>query len=117
MDIIKKINFIEKNSSFFMDKGYEKINDKDNVLITVLIILLSDKELEQCDNYSLLIKKINNYNTYNNYYDFTQVICNLKHYVVRILNYSNDSIIINKKLNNIIDLYKKSNKVKKYNIS
>ena len=81
---LEKIYFIEDNASFFVECSHIKLNERDNVSTALLTIILSEKNLKQCKNYSVLINKINNYNINNKYYNFIQVISHLKFYVNRL---------------------------------
>lgn len=108
MDIecnLEKIEFIQKNSSFFIDNAHTKINQSNNVSTALLTILLSEKKLEECRNYPLLEERIIEYEGNNFYNDFISVISNLKTYVNRIFNYDQTSIEINEALDNIISIY------------
>lgn len=112
---LEKIYFIEDNASFFVECSHIKLNERDNVSTALLTIILSEKNLKQCKNYSVLINKISDYNINNKYYNFIQVISHLKFYVNRLFNYNEEANIIENKLDNIVEIYKKNNpqKIKK----
>lgn len=112
---LEKIYFIENNATFFIECAHMKLNEKENVSTALLTILLSEKNLKQCKNYSILIDKINNYNINNKYYNFTQIISHLKFYVNRLFNYNEEANVIENKLDNIVEIYKQNNpqKIKK----
>ena len=112
---LEKIYFIEDNASFFVECSHIKLNERDNVSTALLTIILNKKNLKQCKNYSVLINKINDYNINNKYYNFIQVISHLKFYVNRLFNYNEEANIIENKLDNIVEIYKKNNpqKIKK----
>lgn len=102
---LEKIEFVQRNSSFFIDNAHTKITKCNNVSTALLTILLSEKKLEECRNYSLLQEQIKIYDGNNFYNDFVTVISNLKSYVNRIFNYDENSIEINETLDNIISIY------------
>lgn len=109
---LEKIEFKENNISFFIECAHLKLNEKDNVSTALLTLLLSDKELRQCKNYPILVDKIKKYVPYNIYYNFIQMISNLKVYVNRMFNYNEEADMIVQKLNEIINIYLVNNYVK-----
>lgn len=112
---IEKINFVENNLAFFTQNAHEKINARDNVSTALLTILLSEKRLEECRNYPILVKSIDNYQGLDFSDSFIEIISNLQTYVTKIFNYSGESQLIIAKLDLLVNLYRKNHfqKVKK----
>lgn len=103
---LEKIEFIEQNLSFFMQRAHEKINSRDNVSTALLTILLSEKKLIECRNYPTLMEQINVYQGINFYASVIQIISNLQTYVMKIFNYDKEAQIITAELDQLIELYK-----------
>ena len=104
--LLEKIEFVDQNISFFMQKSHDKLNDKENISTALLTILLSDKKLNECRNYEVLVKLIKEYKGFNFYTSFIEVISNLQSYVLKMFNYNIKAEVINKELDKIINLYK-----------
>ena len=103
---LEKIDFIEQNISFFTQNSHYKLNEHDNVSTALLTIILREKKLCECKNYSILLKEIKNYNNISFNNNFIELISNLKTYVIKILNYNIESQIIKIELDELIELYK-----------
>ena len=104
---IEKINFVENNLAFFTQNAHEKINTRDNVSTALLTILLSEKRLEECRNYPILLKSINKYKGITFDESFVELISNLQTYVMKIFNYSEEAQLIIVKLDLLVNLYRK----------
>ena len=112
---IEKINFVENNLAFFTQNAQKKINNRDNVSTALLTILLSEKRLEECRNYPILLESINDYQGLNYNDSFIEIISNLQTYVTKIFNYDEEAQLIIIKLDSFVNLYRKNHfqKVKK----
>lgn len=112
---IEKIKFVENNLAFFTQNAHKKINKKDNVSTALLTILLSEKRLEECRNYPILLESIHNYQGLDFSDNFIEIISNLQTYVTKIFNYDKEAQTIIIKLDSFVNLYRKNQfqKVKK----
>lgn len=51
---MEKIEFINKYGDYFEENILNKVNDKDNIMILILLILMSKKSLNECQDYIVL---------------------------------------------------------------
>ena len=109
---LEKIEFIEENITYFMEKGYEKINARENVSLALLNILLSNHPLMECEEYDFLLSFAQNYKGTSFYGSVIEVISNLQTYAMKMLNYSMDAYSVKQRLDEYMELYRKNNNIK-----
>ena len=109
---LEKIEFIEEHIAYFMEKGYEKINERENVSLALLNILLSNHPLVECEEYDFLLPFAQNYEGINFYGSVIEVISNLQSYTMKMLNYSMDAYSVKQRLDEYMELYRKNSNMK-----